>query len=130
MQKYNDKKSLLEDMNVFLGGNSLFRIKDLKTDIIEEKDKYIIEVDVPGIEKENISITFNDGYLSIVVNKSEIKEENNNYIKRERIFSSMTRKYYLPNINDDEIKAKLNNGVLNIICSKIEEEPNKNIKIE
>ena len=42
----------------------------------------------------------------------------------------MTRKYYLPNINDDEIKAKLNNGVLNIICSKIEEEPNKNIKIE
>ena len=56
MQKYNDKKNLFEDMNVFFAGNNIFKIKDLKTDIIEEKDKYIIEIEVPGVEKENINI--------------------------------------------------------------------------
>lgn len=130
MQKYNDKKNILEDMNIFFGGNNLFKIKDLKTDIIEEKDKYLISVDVPGVEKEFISVTFKDGYLTINVNKDEIKEENVNYIKRERLFTSIMRKYYLPNIIESEIKAKLDNGVLNIICSKIQEAPNKNIKIE
>lgn len=130
MQKYNDKKNILEDMNVFFGGNNLFKIKDLKTDIIEEADKYLISVEVPGVDKDLISITFNDGYLSINVNKNEIKEENVNYLKRERVQTSITRKYYLPNINEEEIKAKLENGVLNIICGKTKEEPNKNIKIE
>jgi HSP20 family protein len=130
MQKYNDKKNILEDMNVFFGGNNLFKIKDLKTDIIEEIDKYLISIEIPGVEKDYISITFSDGYLCVNVNKKEIKEEKVNYIKRERVCSSITRKYYLPNIDEDEIKAKLENGVLNIICSKSEEEPNKNIKIE
>ena len=130
MQKYNEKKNILEDMNVFFGGNNLFKIKDLKTDIIEEADKYIVSVEVPGVDKEEISITFNDGYLCISVNKNEVKEEKVNYIKRERITTSITRKYYLPNINEDVIKAKLENGILNIICDKMPEVPNKNIKIE
>jgi HSP20 family protein len=127
--KSNDKKSIIDDMNIFFNSNSIFKFKELKTDIIEECDKYIINIDVPGIEKDNINITFNEGYLSVYVNKIETNE-NNNYIKKERITSSISRKYYLGSVDENKIKAKLENGVLNIICNKLEEEPNKNIKIE
>ena len=130
MQKYNDKKNMLEDINIFFNGNNMFKIKDLKTDIIEEKDKYCISVDVPGVDRDLINITFNDGYLTISVNKTEMIEDNINYLKRERTSTSITRKYYLPDIDDANIKAKLDNGVLNIICGKTLQVPNKNIKIE
>jgi HSP20 family protein len=130
MIKNNDKKSILDDMNVFFNSNSLFKLKELKTDIIDESDKYIINIDVPGVDKENINITYNEGYLNIYVSKTESNEEMFNYIKRERIASSISRRYYLGNVNEEKISAKLENGVLNIICKKLEEEPNKNIKIE
>jgi HSP20 family protein len=130
MTKNNDKKSILDDMNVFFNSNSLFKLKELKTDIIDESDKYIINIDVPGVDKENINITYNEGYLNIYVSKTESNEEMFNYIKRERIASSISRRYYLGNVNEEKISAKLENGVLNIICKKLEEEPNKNIKIE
>jgi HSP20 family protein len=117
-------------MNIFFNSNSLFKFKELKTDIIEESDRYIINIDVPGVERDNINITFNEGYLNIYINKVDNKEENNNYIKKERVTTSISRKYYLGSVDENKIKAKLDLGVLNIICSKLEEEPNKNIKIE
>lgn len=128
MQKYNEKNSFYDDLNLILEKGNIFKIKDLKTDIIEEKDRYILEIDVPGISKEDINITYSDKYLTVFINK--IKEENNNYIKRERMTSSITRRFYLSNINEEKIKAKLVNGVLNIICEKTPEITNKNIKIE
>ena len=128
MQKYNEKNSFYDDLNLILEKGNIFKIKDLKTDIIEEKDRYILEIDVPGISKEDINITYSDKYLTVFINK--IKEENNNYIKRERMTSSITRRFYLSNISEEKIKAKLVNGVLNIICEKTPETTNKNIKIE
>ena len=49
----------------------------MKTDIREKKDKYLIDVDLPGYEKENINLSLHDGYLNISakVNKEEKKEE-------------------------------------------------------
>ena len=103
-----------------------------KLDIQENEKEYKIEAEVPGVKKEDIEITFNDGILSVLVKKEESEEsKNKNYIHRERRFAQMSRSIKLVDANDDEIKAKLDEGVLTIIVSKKEKIDNsKRIMVE
>lgn len=57
----------------------------MKTDIKETKDKYTIEMDLPGFEKENIKLELNNGYLKITVNKKtkSMKKKKNMYTKKD-----------------------------------------------
>lgn len=75
VKKSNDeKKSNLVDefQNIFM--DSFFSNKALKTDIIENENEYILKVDVPGVDKKNIDIDFNNQYLTLSVNQNEEKE--------------------------------------------------------
>ena len=59
----------------------------MKTDIRELKDKYIVDVDLPGFEKENINLSLDKGYLTIhaKVDKKEENKEHEKYVHRERL---------------------------------------------
>ena len=69
----------------FFEGDDFFPIRResaiMKTDIKEKKDKYIIEMDLPGYEKENIKLSLKDGYVEVTaeVNKEDENETNHNY---------------------------------------------------
>ena len=66
---------LLEEMfrdPFFVGGET----KLMKTDIKEKKDKYLVDIDLPGYEKEDIKIEVEDGYLTIHATTDSHKEEN------------------------------------------------------
>lgn len=108
--------------------------KTMRTDIKETDKEYEFDIDMPGYKKDEINIDLNEGYLTISANK-EVKEEankNNNYIKRERHFSA-SRSYFVgDNIKEDDIKAKYENGVLNIVVPKEQpkELPKHKIKID
>ena len=96
----------------------------MKTDIREAKDKYIIEMDLPGYEKENINISLKDGYLNISakVEKSENEDEEEKFVRRERFFGECSRSFYVgENIKEEDIKAEFKNGTLNIEIPKKEE---------
>lgn len=95
----------------------------MKTDIRELDDKFIAEIDVPGIDKKDISIELSEGYLTISAKKESSEEEKKegSYIRQERYFGSQSRRFYVgDNVTKEEIKAKFDNGVLTIEVPKIE----------
>lgn len=96
------------------------------TNVRENENEYIVESEMPGINKEDIKVNYKDKTLSIEVSheeNNEVKDENENYIRRERRSQNYKRQFYVENIVKDEIKAKYENGVLtiNLPKEKIEE---------
>ena len=106
----------------------------MKTDVKENENDYELQVEVPGVNKENISIDYENGYVTIAskTNKSkDEKDKEGNYIRRERYSGSYSRSYYVGEVDRESIKAKLDNGVLSIIVPKAKaEEQKKAIAIE
>ena len=93
----------------------------MKTDIREMKDKYVIDIDLPGFSKENINLSLNKGYLEI---SAKVDEENNSnedekYVRRERFYGECSRSFYVgDNITEEDIKANFKNGTLSIEVPK------------
>ena len=103
-----------------------------KIDVREEDSNYLVEAELPGVNKEDISISVDDGILTIAVKHEEQKEEKDkNYIHRERRYSSMERRLMLGDADGTGIKAKLNDGLLEIkIQKKDKQDTSKKIEIE
>jgi HSP20 family molecular chaperone IbpA len=101
----------------------------MKCDIFEKDGKFNIEMDVPGFKKDDIKMELADGYLTISAEKKEeSKDEDKNYIRRERTsYARCERKFYVGNIDDSKIKAEFKNGTLLVTVPK-EEEPADNKK--
>ncbi len=98
--------------------------KLMKTDIKEKKDKYIIDIDLPGYEKEGIKIEIQDGYLTVhaSINKEENDEEKGKYVRKERYVGECSRNFYVgDNIKEEDVKAKFKNGTLTLEIPKKEE---------
>ena len=90
-----------------------------KIDIQEKETEYLIEAELPGVKKEEIDLNIDDDNLCISVNRmEEANKEGKNYIHRERRASSMSRRVRLAGAKLDEIKAKLDEGVLIVTIPK------------
>ena len=90
-----------------------------KIDIEEKENEYLIEAELPGVKKEEIDLNIEEDTLCITVNRSEeTNKDGKNYIHRERRVSSMSRRIRLADAKLDEIKAKLDNGVLAVTIPK------------
>lgn len=89
----------------------------LKTNIRKEGNNYIYEVDVPGYNKENVSVNYEDGYLVIEAKSNKEYASNtssNSYVRQERYSGSCSRSFYIGEIDENKIEARYNNGILNI----------------
>ncbi len=106
----------------------------LKTDIVETNDQYVLEIDVPGYEKEEINISLDGNYLTISAEKDEKrKASEQNYLLNERCLSgSCSRSFYVGDISYDNVKATFKNGTLILTIPKVKEtqEEKKTIAIE
>ena len=91
-------------------------------DIIDNFDRYVVNIDLPGISRENISLECSDHAL--IVKATRVDEEETKsagYIRRERGVSTMFRRIELPEDADrDNLEAKLVNGVLRVDVPKKE----------
>lgn len=103
--------------------NSLFRpfyvdqeASVMKTDIRETDSEYVMDVDMAGFDKQNIALKYENGYLTVSAKKSD-SDKDVKYVRRERAFSC-SRSYYLGDVNEKLIKAKYENGVLQIVVPK------------
>ena len=86
-----------------------------KIDVQQNDNAYTIEAELPGVNKDEVSLEMNDGTLRISVNHEESKdEETKNYIHRERRYSAMSRAVYLADAEADGISAKLDGGILRV----------------
>ena len=100
----------------------------MKCDIYEKEGNYHIEIDLPGLTKNEIKIEVNNDTLFVTIEKqNELNkdDENKNYIHRERTYGKYQRSFYLKNLDSNNINASFENGVLKIIVPKINEEENK-----
>lgn len=124
------KNNIVDDFQNFFM-DSFFSNKALKTDIIETDKTYVLKVDLPGVDKKEVGLDFNNQYLTLSVNQEENKEEQDqHFIRKERNRFSYSRSYYLDKADENNIKAKLENGILTITVGKNEEEIKKNITID
>ena len=102
----------------------------MKCDIYEKDGKYYIEMDTPGFAKEDTTIECDNGYLTVKVSKKEENsDEGKNYIRRERSYGSVSRGFYINNVDKNLIKAKFDNGVLSIELPKKEISSNNDSRI-
>lgn len=100
-----------------------------KVDVEDNGKEYLIEAEMPGVDKKDINVELNDEKLTISITRDESSEtKKKNFIHKERCYNSMSRSIYLEDSKPDAIKAKLENGVLKIIVPKVEK-PNNSITI-
>ena len=105
--------------------------KLMKTDVREKDGNYVLDIDLPGYDKNDIKIELTDGYLTVTASrksnqsfnqsKREEKEKHNKYIHQERFFGECSRSYYAgENVKEEDIKANFKNGTLEITFPKEE----------
>ena len=105
-----------------------FKSNLIKTDIHETDNEYIVEAELPGISKDNIQVTYEDGVLTIS-GQQQIdtvdEDKKGKLIRSERSLTSVRRQYLLENVKEDEIKASYSDGILKVTLPK---DSNKEIK--
>lgn len=112
---------------------SFVRQSVMRTDIREDEKQYFLDIEVPGIAKENIQITMEDGYLNIsATTSSHSDEQNENYLRKERHYGSYSRNFYVGDLKREEIGASCTNGILTVTVPKTnpQEEEKKYINID
>lgn len=92
-----------------------------RTDIREEKDKYIMESELPGFSKEDIAIDITSGSLVLKAERKaaeEDKDKSGRYIRRERSYGSYRRTFDLSGIDAENISAEYKDGILTLSLPK------------
>ena len=96
---------------------------NMKSDVIKTDDGYQVTVDIPGVDKDNIDLSYDQDVLSIKAKRDSTldqKDEQNNVIASERSYGEYVRNYRLPDVSADKISAKAEDGVLTIDLPKAE----------
>lgn len=89
------------------------------TDVLDKGDHYLLQAELPGFKKEDISASLENDMLIIKANhQEEVKEEKGNYIRKERNLSSYQRAFSVAGVDKDRIMASYNNGVLEVMLPK------------
>ena len=98
----------------------------MKTDIVETKEGYEFIMDLPGVKKENVTIEFEKGYLTVHVNAEKEEKEGRKYIHRERYTGGCSRKLFAGDqVRNEDIKAKFVDGTLRLFVAKPKEQEEK-----
>jgi HSP20 family protein len=86
-------------------------------DFSEKDGAYHITAELPGLKKEDISITFENGYVTISGKKEAEKEEAGaDYYVKESRYGSFSRSFLLPGkVDEEKVKATYKKGVLNVV---------------
>ncbi len=101
------------------------------TDVYETKDEYVFKLEVPGLSKDDVSVEFHEGTLSIKGEKKEETEINKENFHRIESFSgTFSRQFAMPkNADPNKISASMKEGILELRISKMEEKKAKAISI-
>ena len=99
----------------------------MRTDVKEHKDSYELAIELPGYKKENVKAELKEGYLTITAatnTANDQKDEHGKYIRRERFCGTCSRSFYVgEDIEQSDIKAKFEDGILKVFVPKKEQQP-------
>ena len=100
-----------------------FHTPEFKVDVKDNGDSYDLTAELPGCQKGNITLTYKDNYLTIAAKNetsNDEKDEQGNYVRRERSQSSMSRSFYIVGIDEGQATADYKDGVLSVHLPKTE----------
>ena len=119
MNRRNDMMDAMNDWfgfpRNFFDDNEIENI--MQSDVAETDKDYLVKIDMPGMDKQDINVNYNDGTLNVSGTRKSFKDtsdKNRNTIHKERSEGSISRSYRLPNVAASESRAKYDNGVLTI----------------
>jgi HSP20 family protein len=142
LDPFRDLTSIQERMNqIFEDALARSRGRDegLRTgmwtpavDIYEKNDTVVVKAELPGVEKDQISVEVKDGILTLRGERKferEVKEES--YHRIERSYGTFLRSFSLPvSVNQEQVKATFRDGVLEVELPKKENAKPKQIKVD
>lgn len=118
----------------FFGESFLKRAESqMRTDIQEREDSYLLTIDLPGYQKENIQVDVTNGYLTVHASSTLEDEDTNKYVRRERMYGECSRSFYIgDSLEVEDVKASFRNGTLQLEIPKLthRKEEKKYIEIE
>ncbi|HRR76898.1 MAG TPA: Hsp20/alpha crystallin family protein [Ruminococcus sp.] len=115
-----DLFNIFNDMDKDYFGGAM-PMNSCRTDIKDEGDKYVMESELPGFEKEDIKLDLNGSCLVISAEhktENSEKDDKGNYIRRERSYGSYKRSFDIPDVDVEKINAEYKNGILTIDLPK------------
>ena len=121
-RKFNAFDEMFDD---FFPKTTVYSDNLMRTDVYEKDGYYNLDIELPGYNKEDVQMDIVDGYLNIKAThnmSSEEKDAKGNLVRSERRFGSCSRSFYVgENIKAEDIKAKFDNGMLNIVLPSKEQ---------
>jgi len=107
-------------------------VPTVDVDVYEDQDDVVVKADLPGLTKEDISVTLTGTTLTIRGEKrkeEEVKEEN--YYRSERSYGAFSRTVELPaEVKSEQVKARFKDGVLEVRLPKTEDAKKKQVKVK
>lgn len=103
-------------------------MKSFKVDVKDIGEAYELTAELPGLKKEDISLSYDNGYLTVKTvetkESADNKDEADNsdkkqYIRRERYYGSKERSFYIDDIDASKIKAEYTDGILKVVLPKV-----------
>ena len=98
--------------------------REMKTDVHEHEDHYEVDIDLPGFKKEEITLSLENGYLTVNATKGLDKDEKDKkgkLIRQERYAGSLQRSFYVgDSLTETDVTARFENGVLSLCVPKQE----------
>ena len=86
----------------------------------EDNDQFFVSIDLPGVEKKNLQLSVTDGFMRVIAERKDLSNsKDENHAWKEASVGRYERSFELPiSVDEDKIKAKFKNGVLNLIIPK------------
>lgn len=104
------------------------KFSTFKVDVIEKENSYIVEAELPGFEKENVSIEYDNNYLTISANKEwEAEAKEGSFIRRERKCGEFRRSFFIEGVIASDINASFKNGVLTVELGRSKKREEKKV---
>lgn len=122
MLPFNRREDNFFDIFDKFFNNSSVELPAFRTDIRNETDHYLLEAELPGFSKEEISLDLKEGVLTIKAehkSENEEKDETGNFIRRERRFGAVSRSFDVSGIDEEQITASYQDGVLKLRLPKV-----------
>ena len=99
-------------------------VREMRTDVHEHEDHYEVDIDLPGFTKDEITLSLENGYLTVSAAKGLDQEKTDHkgkLIRQERYAGAMQRSFYVGEaLTEEDITAKFENGVLSLSIPKRE----------
>jgi len=103
----------------------------IRADIRETDKEYIVEAEIPGIDKDRIDVFYHDDVLTISASYEEGQDiREGNFIQKERRSGKFSRSFYVENVDENKITADYSKGILRVVLPKSDKPRTRGKRIE